>query len=48
VIAADLVPQAAGSAVDHDADLAFGQPERLRRHRVEHPVYRLDLQEMVP
>jgi hypothetical protein len=34
--------------VDHDADPAFGQPERLGRRRVEHPVHRLDFQEVVP
>ena len=39
--------QAAGTAVDHDADLAVGQPESLRRGRVVDLVHRLHLQEMV-
>jgi len=42
LVAADLVPRPAGAAVDHGADLAFGQPERLRR-RVENLLHRLDL-----
>jgi len=33
--------------VDHDTDLAVGQPERLRRRVVEDPGHRLHLQEMV-
>jgi hypothetical protein len=40
-------PSPAGAAVDHDADLAFGQPERLRRRRVEHLLHRLHFQEVV-
>jgi len=33
--------------VDHDADLPLGQPEHLRRRRVEDLLHRLDLQEVI-
>ena len=47
VVATDLMAQAAGTAVDHDADLAAGQPESARSGRVVDLVHRLHLQEVV-
>ena len=47
VVAADLVAQAAGAAVDHDADLPVPQPEPPRRVSVVDQVHGLDLQEVV-
>lgn len=47
VVAADLVAEAAGAAVDHDAHLAVAQPELLRRGGVVDLLDRLDLQEVV-
>ena len=47
VITADLMPEPAGPAVDHHADLAPRQPEQLRRGWVEDLLDNLHLKEMV-
>jgi hypothetical protein len=47
VVGADLVPEATRPAVDHDADLAVPQPERLGRDRVVHVGDALHLEEVI-